>query len=90
MNRRQIFLLRNLDSGFMGNSPMWWKEGDSGYTQWIDDARAFTLDEAAKTISACKGTHKLQMYDIHEIEALAKRTVDIQDMDDCYREPKYD
>ena len=42
------FFLWNKTAGFVGNSPMLWHKSDSGYTQWIDEAKRFSAEQAAK------------------------------------------
>jgi DNA-directed RNA polymerase subunit RPC12/RpoP len=76
----QRFLLQNVGDGFVGNSPVFWHKSGSGYTQWIDDAKLWTKEEAEKQIKSTRGSHRWQMWDIEEITPVAKRTVDIQDL----------
>lgn len=75
-----LYLLQNCSAGYVGNSPMFWREGGSGYTPWIDEAKRWTKQEAEKQIRATRGTHSWAMWSVAEIEAAAKRTVDIQDL----------
>ena len=74
------YLLQNCSDGFIGNSPVFWHESGSGYTQWIDEAKQWTKEEAEKQIQSTRGTHQWQMWSVEEIESVAKRTVDIQDL----------
>ena len=74
------YLLQNCNAGYIGNSPVFWHKNDSGYTQWIDEAKQWTKEEAERQIQSTKGTHIWKMWSIQEIEAAAKRTVDIQDL----------
>lgn len=73
------YLLQNCNAGYLGNSPLFWGETD-GYTQWIDDAKRWTKEEALKQIQSTRGTHSWQIWSEIEIESVAKRTVDIQDL----------
>ena len=34
--------------GYVGNSLLWWRKGNAGYTTNIDEAQTFTQDEAEK------------------------------------------
>lgn len=74
------FLLQNVGDGYVGNSPVFWHKSGSGYTQWIDDAKLWTKEEAEKQVQSTRGSHQWQMWDIEEIYSVAKRTVDIQDL----------
>lgn len=75
------YLLMNRSAGCVGNSPQFWKAGGSGYTQWIDEAERFNPDDAKSTVKACQGTHDLVAIHSNILNRLAKRTVDIQDLD---------
>lgn len=75
-----LFLLQNCTAGYVGNSPVFWQNGGSGYTPWINEAKRWTQEEAEKTIRATRGTHTWRMWPVSEIEAAAKQTVDIQDL----------
>ena len=59
---------------------MFYSKNGSGYTQWIDEAKTFTEEAANKVISGTRGTHTWIKWFVEEIEAVAKRTVDIQDL----------
>jgi len=74
------YLLQNCSGGYVGNSPVFWRKGGSGYTPWIDDAQRWTKESAEFQIQSTRGTHAWQMWSVAEIEAVAKRTVDIQDL----------
>ena len=76
----EIYLLQCLNIGYVGNSPMFWREGGSGYTPWIDEAERWTRQEAESLIRSTSGTHDWEMWSLAEVEAIAKRTVDIQDL----------
>lgn len=64
----------------MGNSPLFWKEDNCGYTQWIDEAKYFTSEEADKIIENCKGSHEFKKVLVSSVDKIAKRTIDIQDL----------
>lgn len=77
---KRLYLLQNCNGGYVGNSPLFWREGGSGYTQWIDEAKRWTRDEAEREIRATRGTHVWRMWSVSDVEEVAKRTVDIQDL----------
>ena len=74
------YLLINWSGGFVGNSPVFWRDGGSGYTQWIDEAQRWTKDEAEKCIRSIRGSHNMSMWKLEDIESIAKRTIDVQDL----------
>jgi len=74
------YLLQNCSGGYVGNSPVFWRDGGSGYTHLIDEAKRWTKEEAELQIRSTRGSHTWQMWSVAEIEAVAKRTVDIQDL----------
>lgn len=76
----ELYLLQNVSAGYVGNSPMFWQKDGSGYTPWIDDAKVWTKEEAKRQIRSTRGTHQWQMWSVSEIESIARRTVDIQDL----------
>lgn len=76
----KLYLLQNCNAGFVGNSPCFWREGGSGYTPWIDEAKRWTYKEARLQIRSTKGSHRWEMWPLEVIERNAKRTVDIQDL----------
>lgn len=80
MTNAKLYLLQNCNAGYIGNSPLFWREGGSGYTQWIDEAKHWTYAEARAQIRATKGSHRWKMWRLDKIEAAAKRTVDMQDL----------
>ena len=80
MFQRKTYLLQNCGAGYLGNSPMFWHESDSGYTQWIDEAKRWTRDQARTQIRSTRGSHQWKMWDLEAIERVAKRTVDMQDI----------
>ena len=78
--REPLFLLLFPDAGHIGRSPLFWKKGDHGYTQWIDDARQFTKTEADAMIRGTKSTHNFQSVPVELAERIARRTIDIDDL----------
>ena len=75
-----MYFLQNRNAGYLGNSPVFWHRDGSGYTQWIDEAKMWTKDEAEQQIRSTHGSHDWAMWSVDEIIAAAKRTVDIQDL----------
>lgn len=75
-----LYLLQNCSGGYVGNSPVFWHKDRSGYTPWIDEAKRWTKAEAEQQIRSTRGSQMWQMWSVAEIEAVAKRTVDIQDL----------
>jgi len=71
-----LYLLQDTRS-YVGNCPMWWRKGGNGYTTMIDEAERYTLAAAVRQ-------HLSRGCDLpwlaSEIEPLARRTVDVQDM----------
>lgn len=80
MSNDKKYLLQCVSNGFVGNSPVFWHESNSGYTQWINEAKKFSKEEAEAIIRSTRGSHQWQMWDVDEIESVAKVTVDIQDL----------
>jgi len=76
----ELYLLQNCSAGYVGNSPVFWRKGGSGYTQWIDEAKRWTLEEVKAQIRSTSGTHTWKAWSLDAVEDMAKRTVDIQDL----------
>lgn len=79
MNKK-LYLLQCCTAGFVGNSPLFWKEGGGGYTPWIDEAKRWEWAEAQTQVRSTRGSHSWKVWPLDQIEAVAKRTVDIQDL----------
>ena len=75
------FLLINYTAGFIGNSPMFWEKGGSGYTPRVDEAERFTLQDAESLIKGVRSTHRMVAVPLEVIERLANCVIDIQDLD---------
>jgi hypothetical protein len=76
IDRSKLVLLQNVTAGYLGNSPVFWREGGSGYTQWIDEAKRWTAAEADAQIKASEGSHHWRKWPLAIVEQLAKRAVD--------------
>ncbi len=74
----RLYLLQNVGAGYLGNSPLFWST-KGGYTQWIDDAKQWTEEEADKQIRSTRGTHEWAKWSLAEVNGMSKRTIDIQD-----------
>lgn len=79
IDRSKLVLLQNCSAGYLGNSPVFWREGGSGYTQWIDEAKRWSEAEADAQIKSTSGTHDWRKWPLTIVERLAKRTVDFQE-----------
>jgi hypothetical protein len=55
---------------------------------WIDEAKQWTREEADAQIRATRGTHRWAKWPLLLVEKLARRTVDIQDLDRVINERK--
>ena len=84
--KKKEWVLINRSAEYVGNSPVFWRKGGSGYTQWIDEAELFTEEEADRTVNSSRGTHNFEKFKFDFIESLSKRTVDIQDVRKAQRE----
>jgi hypothetical protein len=45
------YYLQNLERGFVGNFPLFWKKGNRGYTTNLDEAQKFREDDALKMVA---------------------------------------
>lgn len=77
---KTVYLLQNETAGYIGNYPLFWKEGGSGYTPNIDEAQRFTPKEAADVIRGSRGSHKWKRWHIANVLKAAIRVVDIQSL----------
>jgi len=79
-NENELYLLQLESNGYIGNSPVFWHKSNSGYTQWLDEAKRFTKDEAMKIMRSTRGTHNWRLWKESDILANARQTVDIQQL----------
>ena len=70
------YLLQNVHAGFVGNSPLWWKKGGSGYTGHVDDAERFTSIESQQKVR--EGAGKYVAYLERDVLANSYLMADIQ------------
>ena len=80
------YLIRNMDAGFLGNSPIFWRENNSGYTQWINEAKLFTSEKADELVE--ENPRKWVKYNAEKVFRIAKQTIDIQDWNRLIAEGK--
>jgi hypothetical protein len=73
-----LYYLQNITAGYVGNAPVFWRAGGSGYTDNIDDAEKFTARKANAIIRSTRGSHKWTKWPIEVIDRLAYRVVDMQ------------
>jgi hypothetical protein len=72
------YVLWNKQAGYVGNSILFWRKGGHGYTCNLDDAELFD-EQYAKDYA--KHSHgKFIALSFTELEKIAKREVDIQDL----------
>ncbi len=50
--RIEVVALQNLTAGFVGNSPLFWRRGGSGYTDRVPEIEWFEVEEAEKIIAS--------------------------------------
>ena len=75
-----LYYLQNKERGTVGNSALWWKEGDNGYVCDIKDAKTFTAAEAQEVIdNSCK--NKFTAWSIEYIEKKIQHHIDVQSLD---------
>lgn len=64
-------------NGFVGNSMLWWKVGNCGYSTDIKEARIFTEAEAKQIVSSPHSDKK--MWPKAYIDARISQHIDMQD-----------
>lgn len=76
--KTDFYLMQKVNAGYIGNSPMFWAK-NGGYTQWLDEAKLFCLQEAEATIRSTSGTHQWVLWPTGDICKHKRVTLDIQD-----------
>lgn len=84
------YFLQNCTAGFVGNSPLFWAKGDSGYTPWVAEAKEWTKEEAVSQVQGTRGTHTWKLWRAADVRRLAKRTVDMQDLNKLLEPPTFE
>ena len=75
-----LYYLQNVSAGYVGNSPQFWRQGDSGYTAWISTARKFTAKEIEEIIRSTRGSHEFAAWNAETIDMIADKVVDMQEL----------
>ena len=70
------YYIQRIASGLLGNSPVWWAKGGSGYTSYIQNAEKFSLEDAAKLVM---DYDKYAMWSCDEVNKRLHLVYDIQD-----------
>jgi hypothetical protein len=76
--KKQLYLLQNLHSGYMGNYPFFWRQGGSGYTTHVDEAEQFDAARVREIINGSRGTHKWKRWKLQDVMKAAVRVADMQ------------
>ncbi len=84
----QLYYLQCVSKGYLGNSPMLWRKGGAGYTQWLDEAEQMTADEINLIVRGSRGSHKWKRWKVEVFDKIALRTVDMQDVPKRRKNPK--
>ena len=74
-----MFYVQNVSQGFVGNSMLWWKLYNCGYTCDIRNAREFTKAEIDKMYSIEEGTKRA--WPVEYIDERIQHHIDMQDVD---------
>ena len=82
-----MFFLQNETAGYVGNSPLWWRDGGSGYTDNLNEAQKFTEKEADDIIRSTRGSHQWCKWLVEDVLAVAniRTTVNMDDLRNCWR-----
>ena len=71
------YYVQNYIRGYVGNSMLWWRKGDCGYSCDIQDAKVFTQEEVDKMDSIKEGAKKA--WPKEYIDARVQHHIDMQD-----------
>ena len=71
------WFLYTTDERGWGDTVLWWKENGCGYTRFVEEAGAYSLQEAEAIV---RGGHSVAMVKAPEAHAAAKRVVRIMDL----------
>jgi hypothetical protein len=78
MSIEKLYLLQNCTAGYVGNSPVFWRKGGAGYTQWVEEAERFTYKAARQIVRSTRGSHSWEIWPEEMVVANLRSTVDIQ------------
>ncbi len=70
-----LYYIQSKKSGYIGNSLVWWNEGGKGYTCDLNKAWKLPRHEAIKY--HCPAN---QIRPVDEMDAIAQRHIDMQDL----------
>ena len=76
--KQTLYLLQNAGAGYVGDLPLFWKEGGSGYTPLIDEAKRWTWAETRRQIRSSKGSHHFVAWNLEDVEKCVVRVVSIE------------
>lgn len=71
-----MYYVQNVNAGYVGNNPMWWKIGANGYTSYLDDAEKFTEEAAKELVKSDR--RKWRAWPVDLVESCTYRTVESQ------------
>lgn len=77
MNKNQLYYVQNVSQGMVGNSILWWKEGNCGYVCDVRLAKKFTQAEIDKLSSIKEGVKRA--WPVEYIDMRIQHHVDFQD-----------
>jgi len=75
-NADQLYYVQNFAQGMVGNSMLWWKEGNCGYACDIRKARKFSKEEIDEMDSIKYGDKKA--WPVEMIDSLVQWHIDFQ------------
>lgn len=81
----ELYYLRNVERGVVGNCCQWWKDDDRGYTIDIRRAKKFTASETDEHLFYEQGgmkipRRKFKKHPVGAIDCLVQHHIDIQDL----------
>ena len=71
------FYIQRHQSGCVGNSMVWWEQGDNGYTCDIQKARVWSDEDSARLV--LMSSEKYARWPKASIDGILQHHVDIQD-----------
>lgn len=70
------YYVRNKQSAFLGNAPVWWSKRGHGYSAYLEKAERFTLQSAQNIVNS--DPEKYEMWPCHLIDAETHTVFDWQ------------
>lgn len=80
------YYLQRKESGYWGNSPVWWAKNAQGYTAYLNFAEKFCEEEALRMVK--QDPQKWAAYKCSEIDRRTHRIFDHQDFKRLKQDPK--